>query len=224
MNGRGVTKEFKQTHKSPKLTVYDPSTASYIRADKKVGDPVPAGGTIGWAFWDPRLSGWRVKKDDLIESNTGPLFFGKDKSAFNLRTFSITVSMLKGDVPSSYIAFAREWAEKVSVKFGVGVERGSKEKNLHLQMMVITRAALDDGTAKEMNASLKAALSVSRGDGVHVQVKGHNHPKFLLGYIQKVRHATLPFRTKVNLMLSCIFSLCAGCGTSAPQVLFRWLQ
>jgi len=130
VNGRGVTKEFKQTHKSPKLTVYDPSTASYIRSDKKVGDPVPAGGTIGWAFWDPRLSGWRVKKDDLIESNTGPLFFGKDKSAFNLRTFSITVSMSKGDVPSSYISFAREWADKVSVKFGVGVERGSKEPAL----------------------------------------------------------------------------------------------
>jgi hypothetical protein len=166
--------------------VYDDTTGAYVRSGKLVGESPPAGPRPAWAFWDPRVAAWRIKQEDLVLIELGARFFGKDKQDFPLRTYSITVSMTSGDVPSSFVPLMVDWCKQNGAKYALAVERGTKENNRHLQVFLGTRGSLDSGTLKEMAARIKAALMVARGDGVQVCAKLHDNPKFLLGYVQKV--------------------------------------
>ena len=128
----GKMKVFKQRRRSPANCVFDPSTASYVHSSKALGDCCPAGNKPSWAFWDHRIAAWREKMHDMILIEDGATYFGRDKTQHPLRTYSITISMKKGDTPTVFVNLAVDYFEVNAIKYAVAVERGTKENNRHL--------------------------------------------------------------------------------------------
>ena len=83
-------------------------------------------------IWDHRIAAWRKKMHDMILIEDGATYFGRDKTQHPLRTYSITISMKKGDTPTVFVNLAVDYFEVNAIKYAVAVERGTKENNRHL--------------------------------------------------------------------------------------------
>jgi hypothetical protein len=163
---------------------------AYQRPDKSPGDKAPAGQRPSGLFWDPNVHAWRISKNDLVSKDDQfPIYYGKELTQYPVQTLSITIGTGTRDIPRAWIAAIQPFLDKHFLSWAYGVERGSKKKLLHLQLMATTHVARDAAAMKVIVKDIRVHLLMGISDGrdcVIVKVCEPGRVAYLLGYIQKV--------------------------------------
>lgn len=140
-------------------------------ANDKSSKP-PAGKQPAGFWWDPELKMWRQSFDDLLPDVEEEIPYGKADTEQRERTgISITVSKLKGDVPSSYLQMVFDFFVLICLKVNVSIEEGEKEGNKHVQgygELFLTRGK---EALAALAKALKEHLMISVQDSIKICIK-----------------------------------------------------
>ena len=88
-----------------------------------------------------------------------------------LMQISMTISKQKGHVPPMWAKVIFEWMKKRCERGSVSLERGGKQQNLHLQIILEMYIELEGMNV--LKVEIKRLLGWKRGDGSGLYVAGH---------------------------------------------------
>ena len=171
---------------------FNSMTGIYKKPGSKRGDKKPAGRASAKVFWDPRVGGFRLKKDHIEYIDDSFKYIGKKyEDVYPLVYWSVTLTRSNLDVPKAWLDLLLTFMQTHCEKGAASLERGAKADNLHVQAMLGIHSASGDKARLELQKALKCALGVMANDGSKVMPKrigksyGNDGPKFILGYIFK---------------------------------------
>jgi hypothetical protein len=141
-------------------------------------------------FFDWRVNGYREKLSLVQKIYIGARYYGMNKKdEYPYDSFSITITKNNGDISNTAINKYVAYSKHTFSQDLIGIERGKRKTQKHIQACGRTHAALDDATIKEMSKDIKAALQLSAGEDYKITIKrvtnGDVGLRRLLGYCQK---------------------------------------